>query len=54
VPPALLSGHHDNIARWRREQRLFLTARHRPDILQRARENGALTPADERYLATLK
>ena len=54
VPAALLSGHHGNIERWRREQRLALTAQHRPDILQSARARGLLTPADERYLATLK
>jgi len=54
VPVELLSGHHAHIERWRREQRLALTAQHRPDILQSARARGALTPADEHYLATLK
>jgi tRNA (guanine37-N1)-methyltransferase len=51
VPDVLLSGHHVNIERWRREQRLDLTARHRPDLLQRARQNGLLSKQDERYLA---
>lgn len=53
VPKVLLSGHHENIERWRREQRLALTARHRPDLLSRAREAGALSKQDEHYLAGL-
>jgi tRNA (guanine37-N1)-methyltransferase len=51
VPEVLLSGHHLKIARWRREQSLELTARHRPDLLQQARENGLLSQQDERYLS---
>ena len=53
VPAALLSGHHKDIARWRRERSLELTARRRPDLLAAARAGGRLTPADERYLASL-
>ena len=37
VPDVLLSGHHAQIERWRRDQRLLLTARHRPDLLDAAR-----------------
>jgi tRNA (guanine37-N1)-methyltransferase len=33
VPPVLLSGHHAEIRRWRREQSLRRTARLRPDLL---------------------
>ena len=33
VPPVLLSGHHAEIERWRREQSLLRTARLRPDLL---------------------
>lgn len=33
VPPILLSGHHAEIARWRREQALRRTARLRPDLI---------------------
>ena len=51
VPEAVLSGHHAQIERWRREQRLALTARLRPDVLQAARAQGRLTPADEKFLA---
>ena len=54
VPPVLLSGHHAQIARWRRERQLELTARRRPDLLAAARERGDLSPADERFLAALK
>jgi tRNA (guanine37-N1)-methyltransferase len=33
VPPVLLSGHHAEIARWRRDQSLAITRRVRPDLL---------------------
>ena len=36
VPPVLFSGHHAEIARWRREQAIRRTARRRPDLLRRA------------------
>ena len=51
VPAALLSGHHAEIARWRREQSLALTAQRRPDLLAAARAAGRLSAADEKYLA---
>lgn len=54
VPAELLSGHHANIARWRREQSLQLTANRRPDLIEHARAQGWLTRADERFLASLK
>ncbi|RFO96840.1 tRNA (guanosine(37)-N1)-methyltransferase TrmD [Rhodoferax lacus] len=53
VPEVLLSGHHVNIERWRREQSLALTARNRPDLLERARAKGLLNKQDETYLASL-
>jgi tRNA (guanine37-N1)-methyltransferase len=53
VPSALLSGHHAEIARWRREQSLALTARRRPDLLAAARLAGRLSAVDEKYLAAL-
>jgi tRNA (guanine37-N1)-methyltransferase len=46
VPEALLSGDHQRIARWRREQALRRTARHRPDLLARA----VLEPQDLQFL----
>lgn len=36
VPEVLLSGHHANIQKWRREQSLLRTLRHRPDMLETA------------------
>lgn len=36
VPPILLSGHHANIEKWRREQSIIRTARNRPDLLEKA------------------
>lgn len=53
VPAVLLSGHHAQIQRWRREQSLELTARRRPDLIAAARAAGRLTEADEAFLARL-
>ena len=36
VPKILLSGHHANIEKWRREQSVIRTAEARPDLLERA------------------
>ncbi len=53
VPEVLLSGHHDKIERWQREQRLASTARLRPELIVQARCAGKLSPADESYLTGL-
>jgi len=53
VPAELMSGHHAQIARWRRERSLELTARRRPDLLAAARAAGRLSVLDERYLASI-
>ena len=36
VPQVLLSGHHGNVDKWRREQALLRTAQKRPDLLKAA------------------
>ena len=36
VPPILLSGHHANVEKWRREQSVIRTAKWRPDLLEKA------------------
>jgi len=36
VPEILLSGHHENIRKWRREQAIRRTFEHRPDMLETA------------------
>ena len=50
VPPVLLSGHHANVEKWRREQSIRRTLERRPDLLG----NTALTPRDRQYLEELK
>ena len=50
VPEVLMSGHHGHIERWRRDQRLVLTAKHRPDLLAIARRAGLLSAKDEAVL----
>ena len=47
VPEVLLSGHHAEIARWRRREALRKTARNRPDLLTRV----ALDEQDRAWLA---
>lgn len=39
VPAVLLSGHHKNIEKWRHEQSLEITARRRPDLMEKYKEN---------------
>lgn len=46
VPPMLLTGHHANIAKWRREKSLERTLDKRPDML----ETAPLTAKDKLYL----
>ena len=50
VPEVLLSGHHANIAAWRRQKSLERTALLRPDLLEKAE----LTKKDIEYLNKLK
>lgn len=52
VPSELLSGHHAQIDRWRRAQRLATTAQHRPDLIDAARAAGRLSAKDEQVLAS--
>lgn len=46
VPAVLLSGHHANIEKWRREQSILRTAQRRPDLLEKAN----LTEKEKRFL----
>ena len=50
VPPILLSGHHMNVEKWRREQSLLRTKERRPDLLAQA----SLTNEDKKFLANLE
>jgi tRNA (guanine37-N1)-methyltransferase len=49
TPPVLLSGHHGEVAKWRRRQRLERTLRRRPDLLRAAN----LSKDDLAFLASL-
>ncbi len=49
VPEVLLSGHHQMIRDWRREQSLRVTLEKRPELL----ETATLTDRDREYLRTL-
>ncbi len=50
VPEVLLSGHHANITKWRREQSLLMTRKKRPDLLEKAR----LAEDDKRFLKEIE
>ena len=54
VPAVLMSGNHGDIARWRRERSLELTARRRPDLIAAARAAGRLSAKDEAFLKSVK
>jgi len=49
VPEILLSGHHANIEKWRREESLKITKECRPDMLERAE----LSKKDKQFLKSL-
>ncbi len=50
VPDVLISGHHANINKWRREQSLMRTYYRRPDLL----ETAELDKKDKQFLESLK
>ena len=50
VPPVLLSGHHADIARWRRQAALARTMAERPDLLEAA----ALDEDDRGFLERMR
>ena len=50
VPEVLLSGHHQNVDKWRRKQSIKRTYERRPDML----ENAELTKDDLKYIEELK
>ncbi|MDI9241746.1 tRNA (guanosine(37)-N1)-methyltransferase TrmD [Fusibacillus kribbianus] len=49
VPQVLLSGHHGNVDKWRREQSVIRTAKARPDLLAKAE----ITEKEKELLKTL-
>ena len=50
VPDILLSGHHVNVEKWRREQSLIRTRERRPDLIPTA----TLTEEDQKFLRKLE
>ena len=50
VPDVLLTGHHANVDKWRRQQSLKRTLERRPDMLEKAE----LSKDDLSYLSELK
>lgn len=54
VPEVLLSGHHANIEKWRREQSVIRTAERRPDLLEKADLSAKEKALADRCLAEKK
>ena len=50
IPEILLSGHHENIDKWRRKQSLKITLNKRPDLLERIE----LSDEDKKVLEEIK
>ncbi|MHB8184701.1 MAG: tRNA (guanosine(37)-N1)-methyltransferase TrmD [Dermatophilaceae bacterium] len=53
IPEVLLSGHHGQVARWRRDERLRRTALRRPDLIARLDPTG-LDARDREVLAQVR
>ena len=47
VPEVLLSGHHENIRKWREEKALEFTTKKRPDLLKSNKIKGNLEPENK-------
>ncbi len=52
VPEILLSGHHANVEKWRREQSVIRTAQRRPDLLEKAELTEKEKELAKKYLPT--
>ena len=50
VPEVLLSGHHANIAKWRRREAIRKTLKMRPDLIQALLARAALTAEEQRWI----
>lgn len=49
VPPILLSGHHENVEKWRRQQSVIRTRERRPDLLK----DAVLTLKERKYIENI-
>lgn len=54
VPEILLSGHHANVEKWRREQSIIRTAERRPDLLEKANLSQKEKEFAKKYLKVLE
>lgn len=54
VPEVLLSGHHANVEKWRREQSILRTSQRRPDLLEQAIREQKLSPKEIEFQNSLK
>lgn len=50
IPDVLLSGHHKNIEKWKRQKSLEITYKKRPELL----DSAELTEKDKKYLELIK
>ncbi len=50
VPEVLVSGHHENIRKWRRQKSLEITLEKRPDLIEKA----DLSEEDRKFIENLK
>ena len=50
VPEVLLSGHHANIAKWRRQAALRKTLKMRPDLIKALLTHATLTEQEQRWI----
>ena len=54
VPEILLSGHHANVEKWRREQSIIRTAERRPDLLEKANLTQKEKEFAKKYLKSME
>lgn len=54
VPEVLLSGHHENVRKWRLKERLKKTRAFRPDLLDEAQKSGNISAEAQKLLEELQ
>ena len=54
VPEVLLSGHHENVEKWRRRQSIKRTLERRPELLETEEVRASFSKKDRQYLAELR
>ena len=54
VPEVLVSGHHENIRKWRLREALVLTMKNRPDLFEKyMNKAGNFSKSEKKYLNKL-